>query len=221
MKRLIVFATVFHAVAFAHPAALDLSHKITKKATISEPRKAAKPIMASDIEDLILRDSDDQVVFFAGKTKQSDTTTKNVNYIEKLIDGVKFYEGFHSRPYICPGGVRTIGYGFTGTYAKRKSIDKKTADRILREEIKNHIAIVRNNVKVKLTPHQEMALASFTFNCGEGALKKLVNGKGRLNDGNYKSIEVLLPQYRKANNRVLKGLVNRRQWELKFWKGLV
>jgi GH24 family phage-related lysozyme (muramidase) len=63
------------------------------------------------------------------------------------------------------------------------------------------------------------ALTSFAFNCGMTNLKKLVNGQDRLNDGNYESVERLLPMYRKAGGKVREGLVKRRSWELGLWKG--
>ena len=76
---------------------------------------------------------------------------------------------------------------------------------------------VKKYVKVPLTHGQYACLVSFTFNCGEGNLKNLVSGKDRLNSGNYKSVERLLPLYRRANGKILKGLIKRRAWELELW----
>jgi len=50
-------------------------------------------------------------------------------------------------------------------------------------------------------------------------LRKLVNGHDRLNSGNYKSIEKVLPLYRKAGGKIREGLEKRRAWEIMLWKG--
>ena len=89
--------------------------------------------------------------------------------------------------------------------------------------MREHLAEVRekvaNNVSVQLTEYQLNALTSFAFNCGMTNLKRLVEGEGRLNSGNYESVEKLLPQYRIAGGKVRKGLEKRRKWELSLWKG--
>lgn len=141
------------------------------------------------------------------------------DYFQIALDGVKSFEGFREKPYKCPGGVRTIGYGFTGNLAKVKSITKEEADMVLVKELHEYVLKVQDNVTVPLTRNQLYALASFTYNCGEGNLRQLVNGKNRLNSGNYKSVERLLPKYRKGGGKVLKGLEKRREWEVKLWKG--
>ena len=100
-----------------------------------------------------------------------------------LVRLIKEKEGFHPRPYRCPAGVLTIGYGFTAK--KHLALGRMTeaqASRILEQEIiPSAKKIVHNLVKVPLTPYQEAALASFVYNCGESNLARLVNGKNRLN----------------------------------------
>ena len=133
----------------------------------------------------------------------------------EVLAKIKYFEGFHATPYICPGGVNTIGYGLTGKIANRSSISKGEADKLLRRELASCKILVRKYVKVKLTENQLLALASFTYNCGERNLAKLVNGPGRLNSGNYNSIKKLMPLYCNAKGDELKGLKLRRAWEVK------
>ena len=78
---------------------------------------------------------------------------------------------------------------------------------------------VQKEVNVKLSKNQLNALTSFAFNCGMSNLRKLVNGHDRLNSGNYKSIEKVLPLYRKAGGKIREGLEKRRAWEIMLWKG--
>jgi lysozyme len=142
-----------------------------------------------------------------------------VNWDDEILQGIKNFEGFYPSPYTCPGGVRTVGYGHTGKYANQK-ISLSKAESLLLEEVNKAAHLVDQHVKVKLTHWQRNALISFTFNCGEGSLKMLIGGKGRLNDGNYESVSQLLPKYVYAKGVKMKGLVKRRAWETEIWKGI-
>lgn len=142
-----------------------------------------------------------------------------VNWEEQLIQGIMKFEGFSSKPYICPAGVLTVGYGHTGKYANQ-SMSKSFAEKLLRTEIREARITVLRVIRVKLSDHQLAALTSFTFNCGESNLQKLVNGKNRLNSGNYRSVEEYMPLYVKADGQTLRGLKIRRVWELDLWKGI-
>lgn len=133
------------------------------------------------------------------------------------VERVKRFEGFSNVRYKCPAGVDTIGYGFTGKTARREWISRSESNKLLQKELASCQKIVKKNVHVKLTDAQLWALTSFTYNCGEGSLRMLVNGKGRLNSGNYRSIPKLLPLYCKGDGTVLRGLVKRRSWECSLW----
>ena len=149
---------------------------------------------------------------------QSKVKTKQKTVVaSRAVERVKRFEGFSNMRYKCPAGVDTIGYGFTGKTARRSWISRAESDRILQKELAECQRIVKKNVRVKLTDAQLWALTSFTYNCGEGSLRKLVNGKGRLNSGNYRSIPRLLPLYCKGDGTVLRGLVKRRSWECSLW----
>jgi len=137
---------------------------------------------------------------------------------DKMFSRVKHYESFKSEAYRCSGGVMTIGYGHTKNVKWGDTITEAEALKLLEEELlvaKNHVLRI---VKVPLTQNQLASLTSFTFNCGQGSLRKLVcEKKNRLNGGNYKSVEVVMPQYRMAGGKVRKGLELRRKWEVSLW----
>ena len=136
-----------------------------------------------------------------------------------LLHLIKQKEGFYSKPYLCPAGKMTIGYGFTSAkYIMRKSISEKEASRILSQEIiPLYAAKVDQIVKVPLSAFQRAALISFCYNCGEENLSRLVNGKGRLNSGNYSSTPRIMQRYTKASGKTLQGLVSRREEEAKLF----
>jgi lysozyme len=139
---------------------------------------------------------------------------------QELVNQVKYFESFKPSPYRCPAGVLTVGYGHTGKFAS-DSVTKQRAEYLLKKELEECRAIVRRNVKVPLTEYQTCALVSFTYNCGEKNLRSLINGKARLNSGNYKSVSKLMPLYSKAKGKTLNGLVKRRALESNMWLGKI
>ena len=61
--------------------------------------------------------------------------------IQKAIDLIKSFEGFYSKPYLCPAGIPTIGYG-TIRYEdgrrvtlKDSPITKERAEQLLMYEV--------------------------------------------------------------------------------------
>jgi len=138
-----------------------------------------------------------------------------------MVKGVKGYESYRSRPYICSGGKKTIGYGHTGKHVGKAYVSQREAEVILINELKEACDLVMDEVDVPLTMPQLAALTSFTFNCGRGSLHNLINQNDRLNSGNYESVNHVLPKYRMASGKVLRGLERRRAWELSLWNNSV
>lgn len=145
---------------------------------------------------------------------------KSLKLAAKII---KKWEGFEPMPYLCPGGVPTIGYGSTmwpnGNRVEMDdcAIDKKRAEEILLHYIKEVADQVRSVVKHKLEDYQEAALISFTYNLGIGNLKRstllqLVN-RGPENQ----NIPNEFRRWNKAGGKVLAGLTARRDEEANMW----
>jgi len=144
----------------------------------------------------------------------------SVDWESELLTGVKYFEGYKPNTYKCSGGKRTIGYGCTDKrVVAMGTITEERATTELQKELSDAKSQVDNIVTVNLTDYQRNALTSFTFNCGPSNLKQLVDGVNRLNNGDYRSVERLLPQYRRAGGKIRKGLERRRQWEVSLWKG--
>jgi lysozyme len=124
-------------------------------------------------------------------------SNKSLKLAAKII---KKWEGFMPEPYLCPGGVPTIGYGST-----RYENGDEVADQ------------VRSVLKHKLSDNQEAALISFTYNLGIGNLKRstlllLING-GPMNQ----NIPREFRRWNKAGGKVLAGLTARREEEADLW----
>ena len=127
---------------------------------------------------------------------------------EAFLVGVKHFEGFRSTRYVCSGGAPTIGFGCTDPkIVNAGPITRAKAEKVLLAELALAEGHVDRIVEVPLTKAERLALISFTFNAGQGALAALVDKPGRLNDGNRASIAKILPLYRKAGGKVAPGLV--------------
>jgi len=135
---------------------------------------------------------------------------------DKGYDLIKRFEGYSDRPYKCPAGISTIGYGNTyypnGTKVKitDKQITREYANEILANTADEFAEDVLKLVKSKITVNQLNALTSFAYNVGvanlqKSTLLKLVNINP--NDGNIAK-EFL--KWNKAAGKVLNGLTNRR-----------
>lgn len=127
------------------------------------------------------------------------------------LDLIKGFEGFRAKPYICAGGVLTIGYGHTKTAKDLHEITEAEGEALLRKDIVGAEESVKRHIKVRLTENQFSALVSLVFNCGNAPL---VGTLGRaLNEGNYKWAADEFTRWNKAAGKVLPGLVRRRQAE--------
>ena len=118
-----------------------------------------------------------------------------------------------------PRGTLTIGYGHTNAAGGLRiklglRISEEQACEVLRQDLEPVMAAVRKLVRVPLTQGQFDALVSFTFNCGEGNLAKLIVG---LNKGDYAGIPARLRLYTRSKGQVLTGLVRRRNGEIALW----
>lgn len=124
---------------------------------------------------------------------------------------IKQYEGCRLAAYRCAAGVWTIGYGHTVGVHSGMTITQAQADAYLQQDIAKFEGYVNNPTYVPITEqlnqNQFDALVSFAFNLGAGNLRKLCKGRTAA------QIVRTMPNYNKANGRVLAGLKRRRAAE--------
>lgn len=123
-------------------------------------------------------------------------------------------------------GTVTIGYGHTNLSGVEPRIKpgmrmtEPEARRVLLNVLNAVYApAVRRQVAVPLEQHEFDALVSFTYNCGEGALKRSTLLKV-LNRRDYASVPKELMKWTRSGGRELRGLVRRRRAEAEMWRGL-
>ena len=134
--------------------------------------------------------------------------------------GVALFEGFAPVPYIdrigrgqpvtwcfgetgADGPVPPMGHVFSKADCE-KMLAKQLVDKYDKE--------VHGCIHVKLPPHREAALVSFTYNLGAGALCHGAVARG-INEGDVAAGCSAMRGYNHSNGKVVKGLTRRRQWE--------
>ena len=138
---------------------------------------------------------------------------------------IKEFEGYSSKPYLCPSNVPTIGYGNTRylngdrVTMEDKDITKKEAEKMLMDTVKFVEKEVKNVVEVKLPAHKFAALISFTYNVGIGNLSNSTLLAWVNSNPNYSQIPSQFRRWNRGGGKVLKGLIRRRESEIELWEG--
>lgn len=141
---------------------------------------------------------------------------------DKLFNLIAKFEGYVSVP-VWDYLQYSVGYGGGYNWDEKRPviktdvINKETAKRWLLEEAKKKYDFVMSKVKVPVTENQLLAMASFTYNVGDGAfassnLLKLLN----LN-ADKQLVANEFDKWRIAGGKVNAGLVNRRAAEKKLF----
>lgn len=128
------------------------------------------------------------------------------------IDIIKKYEGFSAKPYFCPAGKNTIGYGHVIRLGEQiTEITKERGEELLRSDLAEAEKAIKKRVSVPLNDNQYSALCSLVFNLGS---KPLIMTLGkRLNQGDYLGCAEEFPRWCYANGKPMKGLKRRRNEE--------
>lgn len=148
--------------------------------------------------------------------------------LDEVLLKVASFEGFRSRPYRCPSGVLTIGYGHTHGVKLSDRVTKKEALELLRSDFLLCQSYLFNKFDIKncMNTNQIYALTDFVFNLGFGTLlgstisnildkyhtfSPLIRKKC---DVEIVSTLLKYNKYRKNGKLVVSdGLKKRREWE--------
>lgn len=141
---------------------------------------------------------------------------------KKGLSLLKEWEGCLLHIYKDSAGYPTIGVGHLISKGEdfSKGLTEQQASDLLAKDILPKANTVNTLVKVPLTQDQFDALVSFTFNVGSSAFKASTLLK-KLNNKDYLSVPTELLKWTKAGGILNEGLVNRRNKEIKLWKGLI
>lgn len=132
------------------------------------------------------------------------------------------WEGYDPKVYLDPVGIPTVCYGHVvnpkvpvGT-----TFTNEACHNLLYSDLKIAADAVDKLTKVPLKSYEKAAFISFIFNTGIGNFKRSTMlryiNEGRIQDACHE-----LPKWVYAKGKKLRGLVNRRQAEMKLCLGNV
>ncbi len=137
----------------------------------------------------------------------------------KGIELIKAFEGFRSKPYKCPAGIPTIGYGATFYPGGKKvtmadvSITEEQGTELLQSMLVNFEKYVDSYCRDDINQNQFDALVSFAYNLGPANLKSSTLLKKVNANPEDETIRAEFMKWVKAGGKTLQGLVKRRTAE--------
>ena len=137
--------------------------------------------------------------------------------LELAAELCKRFEGFRSKPYLCPANVPTIGYGST-YYANGTKVtlndplmSEQEAHLLLMVELEHtYLPGVIRNCPILLTDEKKCnSIVSWCYNLGVGRLQTSTL-KRKINAQDWEGAREQLMLWNKAGGKVLLGLTRRR-----------
>lgn len=141
----------------------------------------------------------------------------------KGLNIIKKYESLKLKPYLCPAGVPTTGWGSTyyedGTRVRLTDapISKERAEELLTNTASVFEKAVDSFTRDDINQNQFDALVSFAYNVGVGNLKKSTLLRKVNKNPSDVTIAKEFLKWNMANGKVLLGLTRRRQEESKLY----
>jgi lysozyme len=143
--------------------------------------------------------------------------------VEIAAELCRHFEGFRSKPYICPAGYPTIGYGTVfkpdGTRVTMDDppIAKQLAEDWLVQELRNNYisGVLKASPILISNPEALGAIGDFAYNLGVPRYRSSTLRR-KINAGDWEAAKEQLMRWTKAGGRELPGLVRRRKAESAF-----
>lgn len=133
---------------------------------------------------------------------------------------IELVEGVRNRPYMDIAGIPTVCSGITGPdVVWGKTYSNRECRNLLDKHIQIHGKYVQDAVTYPISPETRAALISFSYNVGGSAMRKsttvrLIN-QGKVEEG-CKALGMWNKARVNGKLKVVKGLVNRRNEEIKL-----
>lgn len=140
--------------------------------------------------------------------------------LDPAIDMIRAFEGFRAKPYLCPAGKATVGYGSTWRLdggpveLTDPPMSEAQAVALLEREVYGAAlpGVLRLCPLTISQPGVLNALVDFTFNLGVGQLQTSTLRR-KINAQDWQGAREQLARWVRGGGRVLPGLVRRRAAE--------
>jgi len=138
---------------------------------------------------------------------------------------IKRFEGCRLKPYLCPAGIATIGYGSTRYPNGRRVTMQDEPISEEKAEVFLYYIVTRITYSIfKLCPiliiedrGKQASIIDFVYNLGTGNLKASTLRR-RINEGNWDEAAHELRKWIYGGGRRLRGLIIRRNVEARFFE---
>lgn len=138
----------------------------------------------------------------------------------------KEFEGFRPKPYLCPAGVPTIGYGTTRYMDGRPvsltdaPVTEKEAETLLEAQIRrDYLPGTLRACPVLATDERALnAIVDFCYNLGVGRLQTSTLRR-RINALDWQGARTEIRRWVRGGGKILPGLVRRREAEAALLPG--
>jgi len=138
---------------------------------------------------------------------------------------IKRFEGCRLKPYLCPAGIATIGYGSTRYPNGRRVTMQDEPISEEKAEVFLYYIVTRIAYSIfKLCPilltedrGKQASIIDFVYNLGTGNLKASTLRR-RINEGNWDEAAHELRKWIYGGGRRLRGLIIRRNVEARFFE---
>lgn len=152
----------------------------------------------------------------------------NGNISKRGLIALASYEGCSFKAYLCSAGVKTIGLGSTRSDIKDlpswpwdKEISLAEVVNIYKKGLEKYVKAVNDAITAPQNPAQFDALVSLCYNIGTGGFSKSSVVRAVNSLAGDAEVCRCIKMWNKANSKILKGLVNRRQKECNLYsKGM-
>ena len=143
--------------------------------------------------------------------------------VEVAASLCKPFEGLRLKPYLCPAGYWTIGYGTvfkpdgTKVTMDHPEISQQTAEEWLYFEIQNNYlpGVLKASPGLIAYPKALGAMTDFAYNLGVGRYRSSTLRR-RIDEQDWDGAKEQLMLWTRGGGKVLPGLVKRRQAECRF-----
>jgi len=140
--------------------------------------------------------------------------------VEIAADLCRHFEGFSDRPYRCPAGYWTIGYGSTYLLDNKpvteasRPITKDFANDLLLADLRRFLSqtLALSPVLATAEPNRVGAILDFVYNLGPGRYRSSTLRR-RVNEGRWEDVPTELRRWVYGGGKVLPGLKRRREAE--------
>lgn len=136
--------------------------------------------------------------------------------LSQLYILIKLFEGCVLKPYYCPAGVLSCGWGSTGYgIIPGQPWTQEYADARMMQDAKR-FALAAMKLCPELTGARLSAIADFAYNLGVGQLSASTLRK-KINAGQHEAVPAELRKWVNGGGKRLPGLVRRREAEIKVY----